>query len=140
MAKRWHEPMFESLEVERDRAEAKRWKREADEQAKLNMERGMELVRPLLEGFGRGDEPDLAAVFSGAAAIAEKAHVEREIVEAERDAALERLAAARDALVEARPYVFGRTADKDWRGETAKGVLGRVDFALARLSDGEQPE
>jgi len=40
------------------------------------------------------------------------------------------------ALMEARAYVFGRTlppghAERDWRSETAAGVLERVDGALA---------
>jgi hypothetical protein len=49
-------------------------------------------------------------------------------VKAERD----RLA---EALQEARPYVFNRTQGDDWRGETARSVLGRVDAALAALEE-----
>jgi hypothetical protein len=48
--------------------------------------------------------------------------------EAERD----RLA---EALQEARPYVFNRTQGDDWRAETARSVLGRVDAALAALEE-----
>jgi hypothetical protein len=68
-------------------------------------------------------------------------HVEREIepkllaraetVKAERD----RLA---EALTEARPYVFNRTQGDDWRAETARNVLGRVDAALAAGAEGER--
>ncbi len=40
-----------------------------------------------------------------------------------------------DALTEARPYVYNTMSDrnmnKDWRYETARSVLGRVDAALA---------
>lgn len=41
------------------------------------------------------------------------------------------LGAANKALREARPYVFNRTQESDWRGETARDVLTRVDAALA---------
>lgn len=46
----------------------------------------------------------------------------------------------REALVEARPYVFQRIfppghPDRDWRSETAESILVRVDEAL-----GKQPE
>jgi hypothetical protein len=44
--------------------------------------------------------------------------------------AREENARLRNALVEARPYVFNRTQRDDWRGETARDVLGRVDAAL----------
>lgn len=38
-----------------------------------------------------------------------------------------------EAAQEARPYVFNRTQESGWRGETARGVLARVDAALAKL-------
>jgi len=41
------------------------------------------------------------------------------------------LARKDEALREARPYVFNRTQETDWRGETARDVLARVDAALA---------
>jgi L-alanine-DL-glutamate epimerase-like enolase superfamily enzyme len=37
----------------------------------------------------------------------------------------------RAALREARPYVFNRTQGDDWRAETARDVLSRVDAALS---------
>lgn len=45
-----------------------------------------------------------------------------------KDRELERL---REALREARPYVFNRTQGDDWRAETARSILERVDAALA---------
>lgn len=46
----------------------------------------------------------------------------------------------RDALQEARPYVFGRvvpadTPGHDWRSETAAEVLERVDGAIAEADE-----
>ena len=46
----------------------------------------------------------------------------------------------RKALQEARPYVLNRTQDEDWRAETARDVLSRVDAALAipPLAEGDK--
>lgn len=46
----------------------------------------------------------------------------------------------RDALIEARPYVFGRTPtpdspQRDWRSETAEAILERVDGAIAEAEE-----
>lgn len=52
---------------------------------------------------------------------------------AEADAA--RLA---EALAEARAYVFNRTQGDDWRAETAREVLARVDTTLAAHREREK--
>jgi hypothetical protein len=53
---------------------------------------------------------------------------------------LARMQAERDrlynALVEARPYIFNRTQGDDWRAETARDVLMRIDAALAANKEG----
>jgi hypothetical protein len=53
---------------------------------------------------------------------------------------IDRLEAERDrlynALVEARPYIFNRTQGDDWRAETARNVLMRIDAALAANKEG----
>lgn len=54
-----------------------------------------------------------------------------------KDAERERL---RMALQEARPYVFNRTQEEDWRGETARDVLARVDVALGTITIPEDGE
>jgi hypothetical protein len=51
------------------------------------------------------------------------------------DALADEVRRLREALVEARPYVYNRTMSgggENWREQTARDVLGRVDAALSR--------
>jgi hypothetical protein len=58
----------------------------------------------------------------------------RDMWKSNAEAAEARVKELKEALREARPYVFNRVTpnNDEWRSQTATGVLSRVDAALAR--------
>jgi len=99
-------------------------------------------LREIVEHIRREFRPHQmieAGYYDDRAYIARTEHVEEGCVRCSLDAQLDTLAALviemGEALTEARPYVFNRTQEADWRGETARDVMGRVDAALERLRE-----